>query len=61
MNVYADAVQKEKNEYDGLADRVQNLLTAEQDVGIYVMPGVEAFEFDSDEEAIEMGSDEEMM
>ena len=38
---------------NGLQDKLSTLLQGDNEVGVYVMPGIEDFEFDSDNEALD--------
>jgi len=40
--------EKKELAHDSLFDKVTTLLSSDQEIGIYVMPGIDAFEFDSD-------------
>ena len=41
-------------DYDGIHDKLSNLLQGDHEIGLYVMPGVEDFEFDSENEAVDL-------
>ena len=49
----AEEGEKKKPASDSLNDKLSTFLTSDQEIGIYVMPGIDVFEFDSDKDAIE--------
>lgn len=40
--------------YEGIVDKFQTLMQSGEEIDLYVMPGVNDFEFDSDQDALDM-------
>ena len=49
-----DGSNKKEQAYDSIFDKVSTLVNGDQEIGIYIMPGIDVFEFDSEQDAIEL-------
>ena len=48
-----NSANKTQANQESLLDKVQSLLQSEQEIGLYVLPGLDEYEFDSEIDAID--------